>query len=438
MARWRLEAGPSTTAPVVQLTTARSRKLTFKLTEPSSLTFDVDGRSLEALDLVELATDVHATRDGEVLFTGRLGSTEDTLDDKAHTTSCNVVDTRGLLARRYTTTARNYAPGDTGQFVTDMLNDAQAQVGASPHASALRVTVPTFTAGTSTLLRTSKAGSVILAELQDAQSTGVDDGSALFDWDISPGWSARTARFWPGGRGRDLTSGTSAVILDATFVNGSDGRLRPRSSIVAGVTRKLDPSTYANVYRVSGGSYSVTVPATQADFAVRTADGKAYVSSTSDGGTVKDYTDDTATITVTTTPVTLTDGTQVWDMGVWAMVEDKATDIVTQSALNAYAAKRIAELSRVAPSYSVRLRNNVWGGPSHVWLGDKVRLIIRSGRLFEDVSLRVREVSVGIGDSGEETVDLVVGPDAQPSPLTVLRDQQQALNQLLKAAARGA
>ena len=429
MAGWRLEAGPSTSAPRVQLTTARGRKFSFRLNEPSTVEFTVDGRSPEALDLVELGTDVHASRDGDgVLLTARLGSTQDTLDDAKHEVQCSGADVRALLARRLTTTARTYAGTDVGVFVADMLTDAQTAPAGSPAGAGLGITVPTFPATGVTLNRTSKAYAPILTELTEAQATGVDDGSSLFDWDVSPGWINPTVRLWTPGRGVDRTSGTGAVILEFNHNPAA-----PQSSLVAGITRKLDPATYANVLRVSGGSYSATYPADKAGLAIRNNSG-AFISSTSDGGTVDDPTDDTATVVFPTTPVTLADGSTVWDIGVWALAEDK-TDLVTQAQLNAYAAQRIDELSRVAPTYTIKLRAGAWGGPSHFWLGDRIRVMIRSGRLVEDVTLRVRQIDVTPGDNGEEDVEVTVGPNANPDPLQVLRYHARDIAALRRANA---
>ena len=437
MTSWDLLAGPSTAAPTVQLTTATDRRLGFKLTDPSTLGFTINGRHEEALDLVELATDVHALRDGVPLFTGRLGSTSDALDGTTHAVTCNAADVRALLARRLTTAARNYSGADVATFVADMFNDAQAAPSVGTSGANLRITVPAFPATGRTITRTSKRWAPIATELAEAAG-GVDNGASVFDYDVSPGWQAPTARLWTPGRGRDLTSGPSSVVLDYTFDPSA-----PRSSIVASITRGLDPGEYANVLRVTGGSTTTSnLSAAAADYAIRHADGVGSITGVQygqedDPTTPEDEsTPPTFEVTITTTPVTLSDGSSVWDIGVWALAEDHP-EFTTQSALDAYAASRLRELGRAAPSYTVKLRRNAWGGPEHVWLGDRVRLVIRSGRLVEDVALRVREVNVTLGASGEEDVDLVVGGPVNPGPLTVLRQQARAIAALRRATSSG-
>lgn len=104
MTAWRLLAGPSTSAPTTELATARGRKLSAKLAEPSTLDFTIDGRHDQALDLLELATDVHLMRDGGVVFSGRLMPGRDEFDNTRHTVTVQARDLRGLLARRVLTT----------------------------------------------------------------------------------------------------------------------------------------------------------------------------------------------------------------------------------------------------------------------------------------------------------------------------------------------
>jgi len=85
---------------VAELTEARSRALGFDLRGPATAKFEIDGHSLQGAGLLELACDLYVYRDRELLFRGRLGSTDDDLSADQHTTSWTAVDYRGMLDTR--------------------------------------------------------------------------------------------------------------------------------------------------------------------------------------------------------------------------------------------------------------------------------------------------------------------------------------------------
>lgn len=78
--------------------------------------------------------------------------------------------------------------------------------------------------------------------------------------------------------------------------------------------------------------------------------------------------------------------------------------ILEQATLNARGPWVLDQASVLRPTIVVELTAGYWQGRSHVWLGDIVMLVIRSGRLDIVADHRVVEVSISIGDSGEETV----------------------------------
>jgi hypothetical protein len=80
-------------------------------------------------------------------------------------------------------------------------------------------------------------------------------------------------------------------------------------------------------------------------------------------------------------------------------------DLTTAAAINEQADGAIATVSAITPSYSITLTPGVWA-PGVVWLGDTIRLLIRSGRLDVDTTARVVGASIDIGENGEETVSL--------------------------------
>lgn len=82
-------------------------------------------------------------------------------------------------------------------------------------------------------------------------------------------------------------------------------------------------------------------------------------------------------------------------------------DLTTAAAIAEQADGAIAAYSTIRPSYGLTLAPGVWA-PGVVWLGDQVRLIIRSGRLDVDTTARVVGVSFDIGEDGQEDVSLQV------------------------------
>jgi hypothetical protein len=365
--RWKLLAGPAVGAPDVELTTARDRKAVWRLLQPSSLSFTLDGRHPQAVHVHALATDVHLLCDGAPLYTGRVGATTDELDAAGHAVTVETSDTRAVLARRVWRTE----PGTS--FSTEQADVVRAIVDHAQSAPGgdLGVSTASVAATGATAVREVKAGASLLDELSWLAQVGTDQPAEPgFDWDVSPGWSDRKLLLWYPRRGR-----TEPVVLD--FVHTG----RPRASLVAKVTRALDAATFANAVRVSAGDSSVLTPVRR-----------------------------------TTTP----GGEGLWDAAV------SYSDVSDAAVLSAKASERLATLSALAPAYKVTLRRNAWGGPDHLWLGDAVRLLLRSGRLDDDVVLRVHEVEVALGESGEEDVTLTVG-GAAPSVLAHLYAMERRL-----------
>lgn len=83
-------------------------------------------------------------------------------------------------------------------------------------------------------------------------------------------------------------------------------------------------------------------------------------------------------------------------------------DLTTAAAINEQADGAIALASAITPSYSLTLAPGAWS-PSTVWLGDVIRILVRSGRLDVDTTTRVVGVSIDIGENGEESVSLQLG-----------------------------
>lgn len=173
----------------------------------------------------------------------------------------------------------------------------------------------------------------------------IAEEGAGFDWDIDP----------------------STMALQVWAERGSaDGVVLDLGGLVSSVRRHVDPSAYANAIRVNGDPALL-------DIATRDAADLA------------------------TRPEGRWDG-QFGDTTI--------RDAVT---LGRRADWRISEAQVLQPTYTVTLRPGKWEGPDHIWLGDTCRLVVRSGRLSVNTTLRVYEISVTLDDNSTETIDLTLG-----------------------------
>jgi hypothetical protein len=86
-------------------------------------------------------------------------------------------------------------------------------------------------------------------------------------------------------------------------------------------------------------------------------------------------------------------------------------EITSAAKLAARADWQIADAQVIRPAYTATLTGGAWDGPDHIWLGDPVRLRVRSGRIDIDTTLRVYEIGVDLPGSGEQ-VQLTLGAPA--------------------------
>lgn len=86
------------------------------------------------------------------------------------------------------------------------------------------------------------------------------------------------------------------------------------------------------------------------------------------------------------------------------------TGLTTQQAVNDRAHWQMKESQFVQPTWgSVTLAADSWLGPDHIWVGDLARLIVYSGRLQVDTTLRVTEMAFDIADDGSVSIELTLG-----------------------------
>lgn len=111
--------------------------------------------------------------------------------------------------------------------------------------------------------------------------------------------------------------------------------------------------------------------------------------------------------------------------GVWALPIQQSGLTTNQMVIDAAQAS-LARANTVFPEYRIELREGFWQGPSHIWLGDTVRQIIRAGEYNIDRKVRVYGISIEWKDDGAEKVTLELAKNA----LTGERKLSQALRNL--------
>jgi len=345
---WTFAVGPHTALPNWALVQARSRRVTWRLTTPSDATFSIDGESADALQLSELVTDLWVYRNGSPLFRGRVGTTSDSYDGNLLTSTVNVADYKGVLARRELIEGDTltYTNVDQSAIALGLINSTQG------HSGGQLGIVAGVGASTGVLrARTYQAG-LNVGETLDKLSN-VQNG---FEWDITPTATAALHL--------DVFSPTRGsnnnVVLDV------GGRVRT-------FQRQFDPGLYANAVRVTGAN---TTGGTAAGALTAVNQAASNIGSAAQGR---------------------------WD----SQVGD--TTIVEQTTLTERAAAELAESQVILPQWTVELQPNGWGGPSDVWLGDTVTLIGKIGRLNDVGPLRVQEVECSFDDDDTVTTKITLG-----------------------------
>ncbi|MFB9378606.1 hypothetical protein ACFFKU_06815 [Kineococcus gynurae] len=380
MGTWRLDVGPWTGAPVRQLTEARGISATFRLAGTSELSFTLNARRDQAAAVVPLVSDVHATRDRELIYTGRVGRPDDSPTATQHDRTFQTADYRGVLARQVWTGPQTTWTGEQAAVLKALVDHPQGLAGGN-----LGIDTSGLPTTGQSAARVTETGASIGTEIEALAAAGepANAATAGFDWDVAPGWgAARKLRAWYPFRG------SARPPLPYRWLEDPNRR---ESSRIRSATRSQDPAAFANAVLVTGGTKSVTTTSTT----VNPSTGQTQVS--------------TETKQVPTTPVFLA----VADIatrpeGLWPQTISFG-DITDQTELAAKAAERLAALAANLPAYEIVLAAGSWGGPSDVWLGDRVAVVVSSGVLAETVTLRVSEVRVQLDANGAETVTLVLG-----------------------------
>ena len=350
---WSFLIGAATGGMTHELTRARSRKCSFKLTEPSEVSCEVDGRHPEAAHLIELATDLHVLRAPqqgarkERLYRGRIGKSGDTFDTDTHSVTVPSLDYRAVLQRRHLLhgSQQVWTQQDQAAIAFGLIQQAQRLPGGD--YGIVMGSSPTGVLRD----RSYDLGDNIGERIQELSE--VIDG---FDWDVtSTSDTGLQLDIWHPQRGVTLPG----IVLEF-------------GGAVASGSRTVDSGDYANHIRVTGSQPEGGGDGPQPE--ERPFPGTPW---------------------------------EPRPEGRWDKTYGEP--ITTQPALAERADWLLDQAQVVTPTYSLKLRRGWWRGPGHLWLGDAVTVRIRSGRLRVNTQLRVHQVDVDISDDGTEDVTLTVG-----------------------------
>jgi hypothetical protein len=210
----------------------------------------IDGHALEAVSLVELATDMWVWFGPDLVFRGRVVAADDSLDSVSHRTTVRAVDYRGVLARRVLLEGDqlSFTARPQAEIVWTIVNTMQARPGGN--LGITRGVIPQSQPRDRIFDVGAGIGDTInsLAEVING-----------FDWQVDP--QRRLNIFYPR-RGGDL-----GITLDY-------------GASVTTVDRTSGSADFANVVRVIGSE--ATVARTVASATIATDPRGRWESSTAD------------------------------------------------------------------------------------------------------------------------------------------------------------
>jgi hypothetical protein len=393
---------------------AMSRKLVQAWDQPATLSWVMDGHDPQCAVISELAHDVVAWRWDEVnaadvpVFRGIIDQSEDQLDEDSHLVTFSAQDYVSVLARRTVNFAnqQSYAGQEQDNCVVDLIawaNQWVAQNSAGTHfgAGAYMPLVPAsvnpdgsgrtaFSTGITRTLAV-QGGTIIGTQLDNYAKL-----SNGFDYDVLPLCTSMPAA--PGmqqslGAAGSGPADALRIFFPSQGVNGTFALTY--GSTLSRVQRQLTSADYANYWRTVGNNQNSAQSTTQVYAEAQTAAASATTYGTF-------MSSDTAT----------------------------AADQTSTTYL-AHAASGQLNLHSVwMPTYTLTLAPGAyhWGA---LHMGDTVPLVVRSGRLNVNTTVRVLGVTYDIGDDGQEDVELVVG-----RPLTTLFDTMGTTRAGLRAVSR--
>jgi hypothetical protein len=387
-ARWtvtlqnRVYAAGGTPKRLSDLPVARNRKLTTTLNGPAQFSFDIDGRHPCAASISELATDIAVMRwdeyytGGDVpMFRGIVGASTDAVTESEHTLSVTATDYVSMLGRRVLT-----APGQV--VITDHQDNCASWLLG--YASAANVSVgagsPAFGAAfylPLSLQYVDPSGNPRLPGHLDLAGNGsVPQRSLTLQGNSVLGtmWD-NLAKLTSGFDYRVLASGGTTDYLQVAYPQLGVTRTSPAFNYPGNVTafqRQVSSADYSNYWRSLGNNQNPAQNASQIY-------GESW------------------------TPAAL-----ALDVGTW-MTADQASDQTDPALLGAAAAGRLNIYGLLVPAYVLTLQPDFYYYNGVFNLGDTVPLIITSGRLKVNTTVRILGITFEPKDDGDEVITVTVG-----------------------------
>lgn len=353
MGNWSFVLGPASGGHTTALTGAKNRKIVMRLTAPSEASFDIDGRHPQAVYIQELATDLHAVYDPLVGNNSIVYRGRIGATSDAIDAKSHTVSVNSMDYREMLRRRILYA-SDTLSYVSqDQADIAFNLISQTQARAGGNLSISKGLGNPSGTIRTLTyaAGDSIGDQIQALSE--LQNG---FEWEITP-----------------ISPSALALNIWTSIRGSSQGVVCEYGGIVESVRREVRPADYANSIRATGDQSQTTPPTPQE----RTA---SDIATRSEGR---------------------------WDKSL------TAPGTIDLAALQSKSDFLLAYYQALIPSYTLVLKRGAWSGPSHVWLGDAVTVVIKSGRLaVVDSTLRVFEVAIDIADDGSDQATLTVGRPA--------------------------
>jgi hypothetical protein len=393
-----------------ELTTGITRQFTWVLTDACSASWTMDAMEADANYVNEITSDLKVYRNKQIMFRGRIMSSQDTIGEAASNTTATTVggggggassfaatspdahtvdfvatDYRGMLAHRLVPESVTYG---TKKYPVDQCTIAWELIDYTQHLPGGDWSVKrgTFTSSTTRTYKTT-GGTYIDQAIDDMANL-----NAGFDWEISPNMHFNT---WPIPNNSKPPGG--AVLRRG---RGQDiGMKLTYGDNVSNVQRSLNASSgqpYSNVVRTSG-SFTGGVKKAQYDVVSQAVYGSAF-------GNAGRWEYQVGNNNLTTVKA-------VQDAAIWELVRDANPE----------------------PSFVLTLTDG-WWDPGQIWLGDLVTVTVNHGRLNDSWLTRVIQMDVFLSDvSGDEIVQVTTGPRYGNMMHRILRHERE-ITKITKSA----
>jgi len=392
-----------------ELMAARSRSLTQQWNQPAELKFTINGRSADAAAIQELQHDIYAWRwDDQTgadvcVFRGPIDHSEDQLSEDGHVVNFVAHDYLATLNRRFLLVPTSLVIAGTDQDqITAILAAAGGgygnTMGYAPGSIVPVAVVLCAGDGTTRPVSGQVRDRTYLGQKAIGEAiTQLATVIGGFDVDVLPDPAAAdtATMIGPAGTLHALGAGLDAlrVFYPAQGVNRTDMVFQYGGNVAA-LTRNVNSGDYANYVRSLGNNGSSDPNAAQMFSQQSNSDASAAV------------------------------------VGFWPLADSAPTDVNQQATLDQRAQGLLTTYGVLVPSYSLTLRPGTYsyGFPR---MGDTVPLIVQSGRLNVNTTVRVLGLAYDIGDDGDENVAVTVN-----RPETSIGDLLARMNSAVDALGR--